>query len=63
MYWKLGCCSSVEKPDDPTFLWLDQRCRKLSFCLGLRIEDGFHDACFADSSHEKQYHIRPVNRS
>jgi hypothetical protein len=36
MYWKLGCCSSVEEPDDPASLW-----------LGLRIENGSHESCFA----------------
>jgi hypothetical protein len=63
MYRKLGCRSSVEEPDEAAFLWLDQRCRELSFRLGLRIEDGSHDSGFASSYSQKQYHTRPVDHT
>jgi hypothetical protein len=63
MYRKLGCRSSVEEPDEAAFLWLDQRCRELSFRLGLRIEDGSYDSCFANSCSQKQYHTRPVDHT
>jgi hypothetical protein len=63
MSWKFGCRGSVEEPDEAAFLWCDQRCRELSFCLGLWIENGPYDFCFAGSRNEKQYHTRPVDHT
>jgi hypothetical protein len=58
MFRLLGCCCSVEEPDESAFLWFDQRSRKLSFRLGLWIEDGF-----AGSRDKKQYHTRSVDHT
>ena len=63
MYGKPGCRSPVEEPDEAAFLWCNQGCRELSFCLGLGIEDGSYDFCFADSHDKKQYHTRLIDHT